>query len=61
MEEFSHVKLDHIDVEEGVADDDRVVGQEARAKQLSRILAREVFSSDLWQESFSSEACVRSR
>ena len=55
------MKLDHIDVEEGVADDDRVVGQEARAKQLSRILAREVFSSDLWQESFSSEACVRSR
>ena len=43
MEEFSHVKVDHIDVEEGVTDDDRVVGQEARAKQLSKILAGEVF------------------
>ena len=36
-----------IDVEEGVADDDRVVGQEARAKQLPRILAGEIFQVKL--------------
>ena len=38
-----------IDVEEGVTDDDRVVGQEARAKQLSRILEGEVFSRKFWK------------
>ena len=42
------MKLDHIDVEEGVADDDRVVGQEARAKQLSRLLTGEFLSSEFW-------------
>ena len=51
-----------IDVEEGVADDDRVVGQEARANQLLRILVGEIFSRKFWKErGFSSEACVRSR
>ena len=36
-----------IDVEEGVTDDDRLVRQEVRAKQLSRILTGEIFQVKL--------------